>query len=473
MDWITALLAFATTMLFFSVVVSTLVELVHRMLRMREAGLHRMLRNYYVRVVGPSLLPTDPWHPQAAAPTSGDHSAAAFANAITGNRAIAQVTGSVGLGLLGRVGEWLSSWIDWGTNASRVSHIPVEVFMEKLATSGVFDKAKFDGDAGKEVLQDLGQKFVAFGSEMSEAFERQARVFSIIIAFGVAFYFYVHPYRLAVAYLGDSTLAENVAALHEDLIAKQKELEEQAKVGFAEDNKASPTDEPAAPTSGESGAATEGAPAPGAGTPPAASNRPGSQATGSEETPADAERARKEVERIIDDIDATLDKIKADVRKVTDLGVPIGWPSEDERELLRRCKASADAAKSTGTGAEGKSMAGGPAADASETTEQERADGTAALRSDLDSFCLDERGNVRVASWGSWFWLVLGGLLIGLGSPFWVKMIHAITPMKDVAGKIGEVLGTDGRKHTASIGGGPSLSTAVEAFRASARRGPT
>jgi len=465
MDWITALLAFATTMLFFSVVVSTLVELLHRILRMREAGLHRMLRNYYVRVVSPSLLPADPWHPQAAAPASGDRTAAAFANVITGNRAIAQVTGSVGLGLLGRVGEWLSSWIDWGTNASRVSHIPVEVFMEKLAASGVFDNARFDGEAGKAIREDLAQKFVAFGSEMSEAFERQARVFSIIIAFGVAFYFYVHPYRLAVAYLGDSTLAENVAALHENLIAKQKELEEQAKVGFAEaDEDDSSTDEQAAPTGGEGGAGT---PAPGAATPPAAPAQPSNQSTGSDDTPSDAEMARKEVDRIIGDIDATLDKIRADVRKVTDLGVPIGWPSEDERKLLRRCKVPGDAAGPAGTGADDKP------ADASATAEREPADVKAGLRSDLDSFCLDERGNVRTATWGSWFWLVLGGLLIGLGSPFWVKMIHAITPMKDVAGKIGEVLGTDGRKQAAPLTGGPAPSTAVEAFRASARRGPT
>ncbi|MBX3573032.1 MAG: hypothetical protein KF694_11845 [Mesorhizobium sp.] len=467
MDWITALLAFATTMLFFSVVVSTLVELLHRILRMREAGLHRMLRNYYVRVVSASLLPTDPWHPQAAAPASGDRTAAAFANVITGNRAIAQVTGSVGLGMLGRLGEGLSSWIDWGTNASRVSHIPVEVFMEKLAASGVFDKAKFDGDAGKEVLQDLGQKFVAFGSEMSEAFERQARVFSIIIAFGVAFYFYVHPYRLAVAYLGDPTLAENVAALHEDLIAKQKELEEQAKVGFSEaEEDDSSADEPPAPTGGENGAGTQGAPAPGAATPPAAPTQPSSQSTGSDDTPSDAEMARKEVDRIMKDIDVTLDRIKADVRKVTDLGVPIGWPSEDERKLLRRCKVPGDAAGPAGTDADNKP------ADASATTAREPADAKAGLRSDLDSFCLDENGGVR-ASWGSWFWLVLGGLLIGLGSPFWVKMIHAITPMKDVAGKIGEVLGTDGRKQAAPHTGGPAPSTAVEAFRASARRGPT
>ena len=75
MQWLTALLAFATTMLLFAVVVSTMVEMVHRIFRLRRKGLRLMLENLYSRVIEPKL--------KGAKPT-----AEKFADIILENRAV-------------------------------------------------------------------------------------------------------------------------------------------------------------------------------------------------------------------------------------------------------------------------------------------------------------------------------------------------------------------------------------------------
>ncbi len=61
MQWLTAILAFATTMLIFSIVVSTLVETIHCLLKSRPKGLDEMLERFYAEVIGPYgfLIPAD------------------------------------------------------------------------------------------------------------------------------------------------------------------------------------------------------------------------------------------------------------------------------------------------------------------------------------------------------------------------------------------------------------------------------
>ena len=54
MQWLTALLAFAVTMLMFAIIVSTLVEMVHRIFHLRALGMRLMLENLYNRVINRS-----------------------------------------------------------------------------------------------------------------------------------------------------------------------------------------------------------------------------------------------------------------------------------------------------------------------------------------------------------------------------------------------------------------------------------
>lgn len=432
MDWITALLAFATTMLFFSVVVSTLVELLHRILRMREAGLHRMLRNYFDKVIRPSLAPGDPWHARGSA-------AVDFADAMTGNRAVSSGPGSAGLGIMAGLGEALSRWVDRFTHSARLSRLPAVVFMEKLATSDVFDGTRLGGAEGDRLLQDLGQKFEAFGGEMSEAFERQARVFSLVIALIVAIVFFVHPYRLAIAYLDDPVRAQKIADLREEILEKQRLLE------------ASSGQAPSADAARNQGAVEGAGGAPAIARPDSTGEATASSGATSGGAQPQGQPAGTEPDPL-DEIMAATRRLEAEVRTIADLGAPIGWPADEDIGSIAPCSAQT-------------------------VPPQDGRTATASRpRSELAVFCVDGSGRVWPTP-ASWFWLLLGGILIGLGAPFWAKVIHAITPMKDVAGKIGEVFNGPRDKPVPQppAGGTPApdsettRSVAVRAFRASAR----
>jgi hypothetical protein len=435
MDWITALLAFAVTMLFFSVVVSTLVELIHRTFRMREAGLYQLLQNYYGEVVKPSLSGTDPW----SKPVTVDEKEVLrgpteFADLLCENRAFQREKLGKRFGPLAAFGNWLNGGIDWTTSASFVSHMPVEVFMQKLAASGVFAATKFETPEGAKILQDFGQKFIAFGSEMSEAFERRARVFSIIIALIVAFLFFVHPYRIAVAYLADPARAQRIADLRDEILAKQEQLTadrtEQTAPETSKPPQSSETSPSSTPESTSTPSADENA---------AQDQQEVREPTSDAETGDDAggsSTAANDSKTVIDGILKDIDALNSEVREVADLGVPIGWPADADVASIAPC-------------------AGGTAP---------------ALRADLDAFCTSTNGAVRPTA-GSIFWLIIGGMLIGLGSPFWAKVINAVTPIKDVAGKIGEVL--DGARQKEDKASTAKPSAAVEAFRAAASNRPS
>ena len=118
---------------------------------------------------------------------------------------------------------------------------------------------------------------------------------------------------------------------------------------------------------------------------------------------------------------------------MTDLGVPIGWP--DNVADLPACNSSS---------AQGQ-------------------------------FCL-VTGNLFWLGipliWPSLpaaIWLVLGGLLVGLGSPFWARAISALTGAQKGVAKVTEIL--DGTKPSAGaiavMDGKQTNSTAVRTFEVS------
>ena len=211
MQWITALLAFATTMLFFAIIVSMLVEMIHRTFRMRQAGLRLMLQRYFEVVL------KDTKHVDLTRGGGTEATALDFANDMVTNRAMEPSANEEE--------SFLKDW--WGSQVMRMlldsskhTDLPVEIFVQKLADEKFLPQA----DVPDEVLKDLSQRYVGFGRGMSAYFERRARLFSVIISFVVAWIFYVHPYDLAVAYLKSPELAQDVAAMSQQMIEKVKKL---------------------------------------------------------------------------------------------------------------------------------------------------------------------------------------------------------------------------------------------------------
>src|SRR5580765_6268763 len=87
MTWLNAAIAFAVTMLVLSMVTSTFVETIHRLIGLREKGLRIMLDQFYERVMGPYM---------AKAGADPVQMKDAFLDLMTLNRAPTGVAGKAG-----------------------------------------------------------------------------------------------------------------------------------------------------------------------------------------------------------------------------------------------------------------------------------------------------------------------------------------------------------------------------------------
>ena len=349
MQWLTALLAFAVTMLIFAIIVSTFVELIHRAFGYRKQGMRLMLESLFDRVIKERVQPAD------------DLDAAKFASIIMENRALSAEKPEE-RGFLRRALHWL-------VNSSVVTDMPVEVFTQKLADNRVV-KA-IDGDINT-IITDIGQKFEAFSDEASEYFARRARVFSVIIAFFVAWAFYVHPYELARTYAKNPELAQTVAEMadetHEEYRDISAKLEATLKAGAS---------------------------------------------TGEES---------EELKKLIDEFKVKKDETAQRTKELADIGVPVGWP-----ENMPSCSEAKEP---------------GP--------------------------CF--RGFIPWPGLANAFWLIVGGLLVGLGAPFWAQAVSNLTALRGVTQKITDVVAPErmqgGGPRTRGFGIGPgSTSTAVATFK--------
>lgn len=379
MQWITAMLAFAVTMLVFAMVTSALVECVHRVLAMRTAGLKLMLGNVFDHAIRKHLSGV------AALPEAGNaadakpaelnpvHNAAAARNAfvehIIQNRAMQAVPAATPTGWVGGITRFITRFIDrFSERFFGVTDVPVEIFTQKLAGPQF---AWAGGKPPATVITDIAQKYEAFGREATIYFESRARLLSVVLAIPVAWLFFVHPQKLAVVYTKNPEVARAVADQATKISAEYEALRERV----AGDGKA-----------------------------------------------ADIKAA---VERLQADLQDTAKRSK----ELAAAGIPLGWPSP------------------------GDHVAACGAAPASHPTK-------AAF---VGACELAVQGTTwTVPTLSGAIWLTVGGLLIGLGAPFWARTVSAMTAARTgswqrFAEIVGMPVGATARAGTdAAVGTTPS-----------------
>lgn len=344
MQWLTAVLAFATTMLIFSVIVSSIVEVIHRIVGLRSKGLALMLENLYTRVIK-DMVPDCPLTPHQ------------FAMRIMHNRAI-NAKGPFDIEN-GKVIEdayksrrgWPVRILDWLLESHKINNIPVELFTQKLAET---DLLKYTEKLTDEMIKDVAQKYEALGEEFSIYFERRARLISVLVAMFVAFAFYIHPYNLATSYIGNPALAQQVADKAEEAYRDYGNI----------------------------------------------AVRLDTIAQANEVTAESTASLRKAIEDLHKEISAGEDQ----ARLLEDAGVPVGWPDKGQ---VRQC-----------------------------ASEKPKSDGIVA------GFCLAKiwKWDVIVPIGDNIFWLILGGLLVGLGAPFWARAVTQITATRSITNKLQQVI---------------------------------
>jgi hypothetical protein len=448
MQLIEAALAFAITMLALSLVVSSFVEMIHRVCSMREAGLKYMLGQMFDQVLDKYIRPGIAARvPADAADREGkiselvESARKGFVERMSANRAPmgavprstpttqAEDTGGES-SLLGRLKSlwadprnslvhfWKNSVRLW--NGRDLAAMTSAEFMERLgsmdvgqaiasanaaATNAARDAGATAADAVDVVLKDVAQKFEALGKEASVYFEGRARLLSVVVAMALAFLAHVDAVDLFRTYLRDPNARAKVIEQSQAVTAQHKAAADAARALTEVDPKATLT----------------------------------------------PEEVKKQIESLKNDWKEAIANANATVKQYADLGVPLGW--DDER--IKRAKMSywvwtckdpnpKDPKKKEGEGFES-----------------------------LWKNC--GKNHWQEVGWffklptapRVWFYLFLGGLLVGLGAPFWYNAVVGLTNIRNTAR--GATSG-DAQTRVAFVAAGAGTTqpvTPVDAFRVS------
>jgi len=312
MEWLTAILAFATTMLIFSVIVTTLVETAHRSYGARARGLWNMLERFYEQVI-------EFYHAKAGVAATPK---AEFLQKMTENRVDTAKENTPPL---------------MNVNGTYLNHLPVEIFMERLASTEFPKVFAADYSVEADVLKDVAQKFENFGLDATLKFQQWARVLSLGFSLFVAAIFYVHPHVLISTYIENPKISEKIALKSDEAVDNYKKLEAEI-AEFESKNFIAPIDT----------------------------------------------QSRTDIQAAITELKAEIDRARENVGKLSNEGIPLGWPAEFEKK------------------------------DWSERFYQ-----------------------LPVTDW---LWLLFGALLIGLGAPFWSQFVTSLVKIRDVGKSVKSIL---------------------------------
>lgn len=210
MEWIEAALAFAVVMMLFSTAVTVIMEIAHKMLRIREKGLQRLVQSVYDDIVLPRLPRPD-----------GDASTAGFVETVTRSRFLpVRESESMPKRLVSRT-----------VNAQKLTDLTTLEFVERLAETPagkrLFHEWQRRGeDYLNTFLGDLASKFEDYSRSSSEYFARRARLTSTVIAIVLAFSLNVNAVQIYESLLRDESLRQSLIERGEE-VGKQMQAAEE------------------------------------------------------------------------------------------------------------------------------------------------------------------------------------------------------------------------------------------------------
>jgi hypothetical protein len=271
-------------------------------------------------------------------------------------------------------------------------------------------------DRVNTALKDIAQKFDGFGKDAATYFEGRARFMSVMVAIVLAFAVHVDAIDLFKTYLRDPNARAKVIEQSQAITAQYKASEQaiaSLKTLAPTETKtvAQPNTPPGAPKTDQEKADQE----------KAEQEKAEKEKAEKEKAKAKTDDIKKQVDDLENDTRAAIASASATVKQFADIGVPLGW-NDDRRKaahmklLVWSCKEYADEKK--------KSFL---------TTEEE-------CKADEKTYKgLENRQYKNVylqvpLDLGIWFYLLLGGLLIGLGSPFWFDAVTSLTNLRSAAG---------------------------------------
>jgi hypothetical protein len=398
MQILEAALAFAITMLVLSLVCSSFVEIIHRALLMREAGLKYMLGQLFDQVL---MKYVKPWAETEAAKYPDykgkkhveDVYAAArdsFVQRMSANRVPMGVQPNAPPTSSADAPHGNPSWTIGLLGGRELTSMTSTEFMERLGSMDVGQELKKAASAaGAEaaaavdtVLTDIAQKFEAFGKEAATYFEGRARLLSVCVAIVLAFAIRVDAIELFNTYFRDPTARNKVIEQMQAATAQYKAANEAAVAAKQ--------------------LATAG--------------------------PPPAEDVQKLIEALQKDLQTTIDTTRSTAKQYADLGLPIGWTKENA--TLNPWKPTCKLADGT-VRLLGPNETCFPLAQKTQHEAEQKAKQAAAQPQ--PRFFYGEPDTVGFDAIKLALSLLLGGVLIGLGGPFWYDAVNGLTNIRNIA----------------------------------------
>jgi hypothetical protein len=337
----------------------------------------------------------------------------------------------------------------------RVSKIDLRKEINDAAAAA----GKGAADTLDTVLTDIAQKFDGFGKDASTYFEGRARFMSVIVAIVLAFAVHVDAFDLFRTYFRDpnarAKVIEQAQTITAQYDAAQKNIESLGQLEKAKNQEAAEKREEAkkleeaqkqdsAQTREEAEKAEAAKKTEDAKNAEEAKNAAGQAIKSAADTKAQVEKLRK------DALDA-IDKTNETVKSFAGLGAPLGWTKErwDNAgmfELVWTCNKVKDAISPTWytLGRECEIVETPDASGAVSPAQAEKSQPQAAQGQKKPA---GKPKLERGVHYGVWFgfpsdlsvilYLLLGGLLIGLGSPFWYDAVTGLTNIRSMVSGAG------------------------------------
>jgi hypothetical protein len=494
-------LAFAVTMLALSLACSAFVELIHRIFKMRQAGFEYMLGQMFDQVLSKYVESglkaaaavaakdtaylakveeknlKDPFTDASAIArlkaeakkltesydVTGELKKAkdAFVERMRANRApmragpYADLTGSSTV-----VPENSRGLRVWG--GRELTELSPVGFMERLGTMEVGTMVASAANNLDAALKDIAQKFEALGTDAADYFEGRARLISVTVAVVFAFAVHADAVDLYTTYLQNPNATAAVIAKSNAITAQAKAAQESddakkptqdsqkadGKIQPAEMQKAPQQADVKKPPEDVQKAATQhdgkkppedakkAATHAGAKKQPDDAQKAAMQADAKKQ-PEDAQKAvtqddgKKQVQDVQKVAESAKTGMEKTVKQFADVGVPLGW--SDERYKAANMSIWAWTCKE---------LPPGQKPEHGTFRQQCKADDAAYLGlkdQQYMNILFEVPTKLSVL-----FYLLLGGLLIGLGAPFWFNVVTTITNIRGAggAGRAGEAIGS-------------------------------
>lgn len=216
MEWLEAMLAFAVVMMVFATFVSAIIEVLHRVTRIREDGLESMMIQVYQKIILPEIQPDK---------QQQDSLQNKFVDRMTETRLL-PLPGDAGL---------MRKFVYKTVNAERLMSLPTQKFLERFIQT----------DEGKKLIQDAAQKgktqaqatlkiiadqYEDFGDSANDFFTRRARLLSAAIAILLAICVNLDAFMIFKTFLSDNdvrqAMIEKGDAVSIAMLEAEKKLEE-------------------------------------------------------------------------------------------------------------------------------------------------------------------------------------------------------------------------------------------------------